>query len=939
MFRPVVVALAAAGVLLASWAAVSQPWAAPPPQPRPVIRMSPSLRLGIVPAPADSRADWLLQRGGGSVLFSDTGLALHLASGEQSSREVGWRVVGARAVTPRAERQQPGTFHRMVGPPEVWETDLPVYSGLRYPGVLPGVDLWFSEQPEGLEYGFRAERGKALRQVRMEYAGARALRVVEEGRVLEADLEGGTLREEGLKCWQEALDGSPRTVGCRFAEARETGRGRWEYAIVVDVEDPERPVVVDPFVRWSSFLGDSWKDELRDMAYDPSTGNVYVVGALGREPVLSASSRSDVLIASYDSEGNLLWASGLGGLDGDEYATTIALGPPGKLYLAGTTSSPSWTRPLPDGGPGSRVNGGSDGFVMRITEPTPPSKEPTIDWLLHVGGSQTEQFNDLLVLDRALVAVGATTSTDMPNLMLTPGSVPGKREAFLARIKLPSLSYGTVLLRGSEEEVAHAVGIVAPYIIFAGSTTSFPDGGTGTGQDVFITSILDVDNPAGMGTLYLGGPGDDEARVLVRGAQSSVTQGMLLVGTTASNAFAGDAGVLGANDIFTMTVTVSNDIPARPVISNPRLIKGPGLQQVFTALIDNRSNLYVGGATNDVFVTPDAFDKDLEAGGTDGLLLSVKPTSGDVPTWASLVGGVGEDTVRGLQINPYGRLFVAGTTTSPEGMPGDAGTPLSNWDGGSNVFLMAVETDVTAPLDVDAVVVDGLEGFYPDGGELQAQTDATSLSATWGGFQDDESGISHYVYFIRNQATKSEVQGRGRTGPDESQATASNLNLQRGQTYEFVVQAVNRAGLSSEADSDGVYILPGTQDGGTTEPDGGTTEPDGGTTEPDGGTTEPDGGTTEPDGGRPGDGGVDAGTDGGADAGADAGVKPTPGPRSPMGYSCGCTSFQGSGGVMLGALLGLALLASRRRTQRTIWMCGMPSSSYTSPSARKPKDS
>src|SRR4028119_119987 len=116
-----------AGVVLASWVAVSQPWDEPP-RSLPVTRFTPSLRLGIVPAPVGVSGDWLLQRGAGSVLFSDTGLSLYLPSSDQSSRELGWRVVGARAVTPRAERQQPGAFHRMSGPRETWEMGLPVYS-------------------------------------------------------------------------------------------------------------------------------------------------------------------------------------------------------------------------------------------------------------------------------------------------------------------------------------------------------------------------------------------------------------------------------------------------------------------------------------------------------------------------------------------------------------------------------------------------------------------------------------------------------------------------------------------------------------------------------------------------------------------------------------------------------------------------------------------
>jgi hypothetical protein len=60
----------------------------------------------------------------------------------------------------------------------------------------------------------------------------------------------------------------------------------------------------------------------------------------------------------------------------------------------------------------------------------------------------------------------------------------------------------------------------------------------------------------------------------------------------------------------------------------------------------------------------------------------------------------------------------------------------------------------------------------------------------------------------------------------------------------------------------------------------------------------------------------DAGTDAGVDAGVDAG---TPGQQSPLGWSCGASdSSGGPGALVLGSLVGLVLLASRRqRTTRS----------------------
>ncbi len=66
-----------------------------------------------------------------------------------------------------------------------------------------------------------------MRRVRLEYAGAQAVRVVEEGRALEVEVGEGVLREKGLHCAQELAEGELKPVGCRFTDVRPLGWERW----------------------------------------------------------------------------------------------------------------------------------------------------------------------------------------------------------------------------------------------------------------------------------------------------------------------------------------------------------------------------------------------------------------------------------------------------------------------------------------------------------------------------------------------------------------------------------------------------------------------------------------------------------------------------------------------------------------------------------------
>ncbi len=137
MFRRVFGVLAAAGVCLVSWGAVSRTRPSPESSvpSRPASLPVPVFRSGIVPAPAGSAGLFVLQRREARALFTDKGLALHLPSRTQPVRELGWSVAGGRAVKPRAEKPREAKLHRLVGPREDWEREVPTYGGLRYPGV------------------------------------------------------------------------------------------------------------------------------------------------------------------------------------------------------------------------------------------------------------------------------------------------------------------------------------------------------------------------------------------------------------------------------------------------------------------------------------------------------------------------------------------------------------------------------------------------------------------------------------------------------------------------------------------------------------------------------------------------------------------------------------------------------------------------------------
>ncbi len=734
MSRRVTGVLAAASAILVSWGALSEPRASGSPASTPNLMVA-ALRSGIAPAPADSAGHYLLQHPRASALFTDTGVAMRLPSRTLQARELGWSVVGGRAVKPQAEKPRAAKLQRRVGPPEAWERDVPTYGGLRYPGVLPGVELWFEERAEGLEYGFRAERGEDLRRVRLEYAGAREVRVVEEGRALEVELGEGVLREQGLWCAQEEADGSRREVGCRFADARPVGRERWEYAIAVDVEEPDRPVVVDPLVAWNTYLGSTGDDALRDIALNDA-GDVFIVGTVGSQvlsPPADAGTRpglgqSDVMVARFQGDGGLTWMTVLGGSE-IELARAIELGSEGEVLIAGVTSSPNLAVNMPAGGLSSTLRGPTDGFVAQLD-----SSGRNIDWFMYFGSSGADQVRDIArtSTDR-LALVGETDGGDLPGAAgdLT---VTGT-EAFVSVLDLQAPGSSAPgqgwswLLKGSGQDVARAVAVTDTSVLVIGSTSSHDfarnltpslegtySGGTVSGGplDAFITQHSLINGLVQWGT-YFGGSGRDEGYDI---AVDSARSRIVVTGVSESDRLPGtpsrDAGGLG---VFVARYAYGTGSVSNVTLEATHRIEGT---LALTSTVDLADGgIFVGGQAVPGFVAKGGFDSTL-AGLYEGFVARVRLEDASPVQWSSLVGGNGADEVLALAVDGQRqRLLVGGATTSTDLLYTHAGFSLVFPGTPREMYLLSVDLrDVSVDAGQDAGVPDaGQDAGVPDAGQ------------------------------------------------------------------------------------------------------------------------------------------------------------------------------------------------------------------------------
>jgi len=100
-------------------------------------------------------------------------------------------------------------------------------------------------------------------------------------------------------------------------------------------------------VLWAKSAGGTGDDLAYSIAADAS-GNVYLAGFFKSPTIsfgcatISNAGFSDIFLAKYDADGNLLGAKRAGGTDND-YAYSIAIGPLGNTYMAGYFNSTTIT--------------------------------------------------------------------------------------------------------------------------------------------------------------------------------------------------------------------------------------------------------------------------------------------------------------------------------------------------------------------------------------------------------------------------------------------------------------------------------------------------------------------------------------------------------------------------------------------------------------------
>ena len=568
-------------------------------------------------------------------------------------------------ISPEGVRPLPGRVNFLVGAANEWKVNLPTFDGITYRGIFPGVDLVYTAVDGQLKSDFILEPGVDPSTIRLQYEGAGTVRL--DGGALIIPSAAGDFRENAPVIYQE-INGSRVPVEGAFRLFSDGVVG-----FRVGSYDRSRPLLIDPVLTYSTYLGGGGSDNITGIAIDAS-GNAYVSGWTDSTdlPVpgafrASISGGVDAFVAKLNPAGTaLIYCTYLGGR-GDDRAFGIAVDSSGNAYVTGWTSSSAFPTAWPMQ---STLAGGKDAFVAKLN----PAGNALV-FSTYLGGNGTDSGNGIAVdaSGNAYIA-GYTSSTNFPVISAYQNSNRGMTDAFVTKLDaFGSLIYSTYL-GGNGDDRASSIAIDTArnaYVTGGTTSTNYPvaspvQPANGGSQDAFVSKLGPSGNTLAYST-YLGGTGGGPGTAEAGNAIAVDSAGAAYVaGATSSFNFPVTAGVLqavnmgGGDDAFIAKLN-----PAGNALVYCTFLGGGSLDYATGIAVDFVGNAYVAGYTASYdFLTSRPLQPG-NAGLYDAFLAKVNPT-GTALVSSTYLGGAGSDAANAVAVDALANAYLAGQTASTD---------------------------------------------------------------------------------------------------------------------------------------------------------------------------------------------------------------------------------------------------------------------------------
>lgn len=369
----------------------------------------------------DPQVNFVSRGKGYTAFLTAGGLVLSLRPGESlaaqrntakiaaqpSNATFQFRLMGAaQTAVAVGEDPQPGKVNYFIGKdPRKWHTNVATYARVRYKDVYPGIDLVYYGNHQQLEYDFAISPGADPSRIRLEINGAKRIRIDAEGNlVLQTD--NGELHFQSPVVYQECEGARVPLKGSYVVSDSN------HIAFDLAPYDSSKPLVIDPVLVYSTYLGGSGNDQPTGIAVD-NAGSVYLAGytdsanfpltTLGSLP----SGADHVFVAKLDPTGSKLIYADLIGGNGQDYGYGLVLNGANEVYVTGVTSSSDFPVINPYQG---TMPGSFNGFLTKLSV-----DGSSLLYSTYLGGD-SDDVPTAIAMDSggSVLVAGGTFSTNFP---------------------------------------------------------------------------------------------------------------------------------------------------------------------------------------------------------------------------------------------------------------------------------------------------------------------------------------------------------------------------------------------------------------------------------------------------------------------------------------------------------------------------------------------
>jgi hypothetical protein len=611
----------------------------------------------------------------------------------------------------------PGKSNYFLGnDPKKWRTNVPNYAKVQYKEVYPGVDLVYYGNQRQLEYDFVVAPGADPKAIRLGFETGNSkletgdskletrnskfappLRIDADGDLV-VSIEGGELRFHKPVVYQSrnsvyAAGSSQFTIqNSELLDGRYVLLADNRVGFEVAAYDRSKPLIIDPVLSYSTYLGGSQEDTPQAIAVD-SSGSAYVTGRTysldfpTHGPFQSSNAgSSDVFVTKLNANGSaLVYSTYLGGSDYDR-AYAVAIDASGNAYVVGRTASTDF--PTQNALQASNA-GLSDVFVAKLD-----ANGSSLVFSTYLGGSGTDHGYGISVDSSGnAFLTGWTDSTDFPTQAALQTSNAGLSDVFVAKLDASgsSLTFSTYL-GGSGYEEATGIAVDTSGNAYLTGYTVSPDFPTTPGA---LDTTCGTD---GTCNLVSGQPIGDAFVVKVNSSGSALVYSTFVGGSDADLAHAvavdpsGNAFLVGSTQSFDFPTTVGafdrscgtdgycntweTGLPQDVVFVAKLNAAGSGL--IYSTYIDgNRDhggrglaldssgNAYVTGTTDSADFPAVSPVQGTNAGEFDAFVTKLN-AAGSALVFSTYLGGAAWDDATGIAVDSYGNVYITGYSGSTD---------------------------------------------------------------------------------------------------------------------------------------------------------------------------------------------------------------------------------------------------------------------------------